>query len=110
MTQMAVGDGLADIVGRKWGSVKWPFSKSKSLVGSGAFLLGSFTISAALLLLLQVMSYKGEVLILKFFTTFLISGDGLSVCGGLVVFALAAAVEAAGDFRIVYCSGVGSWR
>ena len=54
VTQMAVGDGLADIVGRQWGSVKWPFSKSKSLIGSGAFLVGGFTISAALLLLLQV--------------------------------------------------------
>ena len=69
VTQMAVGDGLADIVGRKWGSVKWPFSKSKSLVGSGAFLLGSFTISVVLLLLLQVMSHYSEVLILQFFTT-----------------------------------------
>ncbi|EOD29316.1 hypothetical protein EMIHUDRAFT_99736 [Emiliania huxleyi CCMP1516] len=36
--QMAVGDGVADIVGRRYGSVKWPFSPSKSVAGSAAFV------------------------------------------------------------------------
>lgn len=55
VTQMAVGDGLADIVGRRWGTVKWPFAGGKkSVIGSAAFVLGSFVVSAALLLLLQV--------------------------------------------------------
>ena len=41
--QMAVGDGFADIFGRRWGVTKWPWSKSKSLVGTSAFFLGAFT-------------------------------------------------------------------
>jgi len=40
--QMAVGDGFADIFGRKWGKVKWPWSSSKSVVGTVAFVLGAF--------------------------------------------------------------------
>ncbi|KAJ1476991.1 hypothetical protein T484DRAFT_1823014 [Baffinella frigidus] len=39
---MAAGDGMADIVGRKYGSVKWPWDKDKSLVGSLAFVAGAF--------------------------------------------------------------------
>lgn len=39
---MAVGDGLADIVGRKFGRRKWPFSPDKSLAGSAAFVAGGF--------------------------------------------------------------------
>ena len=37
--QMAVGDGMADLVGRRFGSVKWPlpFARQKSLVGTAAF-------------------------------------------------------------------------
>jgi dolichol kinase len=46
---MAAGDGLADIVGRRWGSHKWPFSKTKSYVGSLAFVAGAFAVSAAVL-------------------------------------------------------------
>lgn len=48
LSQMAIGDGLADIVGRKWGSAKWPFSSSKSYVGTLAFALGAFVVSTAL--------------------------------------------------------------
>lgn len=42
ISQMAVGDGLSDIIGRRWGTVKWPFSKNKSIAGSAAFVLGAF--------------------------------------------------------------------
>ena len=55
VSQMAVGDGLADIVGRRWGKVKWPFSASKSYVGSAAFVIGAFTMSSALLSYLNIM-------------------------------------------------------
>ena len=51
ISQMAAGDGLADIVGRRWGSLKWPFSEKKSYVGSLAFVLGAFLISFFLLYL-----------------------------------------------------------
>ena len=51
--QMAAGDGLADIVGRRWGTVKWPFSASKSYAGTAAFVAGAFVVSAAVLGLLS---------------------------------------------------------
>ena len=40
--QMAIGDGIADIFGRRFGKTKWPFSKSKSVEGSLAFVAGGF--------------------------------------------------------------------
>lgn len=47
---MAVGDGLADLIGRRFGaSNKWPFSKSKSIAGSSAFVVGSVLGSFGLL-------------------------------------------------------------
>ena len=51
--QMAAGDGLADIVGRRWGAVKWPFSASKSYAGTAAFVVGAFVVSTAVLGLLS---------------------------------------------------------
>jgi len=39
ITQMAAGDGFADIVGRRWGKTKWPWSKRKSVVGTAAFIV-----------------------------------------------------------------------
>lgn len=47
--QMAAGDGMADIVGRKFGARKWPFSTSKSIAGSLGFVAGAFTATLALL-------------------------------------------------------------
>ncbi|KAL9183851.1 hypothetical protein ACHAXT_004707 [Thalassiosira profunda] len=47
---MAVGDGLADLIGRRFGSTnKWPFNKSKSVAGSSAFVAGSFVGSFSLI-------------------------------------------------------------
>ena len=48
--QMAVGDGLADIVGRKYGQIKWPFSTSKSYIGTLAFVLSAFIASCGVLI------------------------------------------------------------
>jgi phytol kinase len=46
---MAVGDGMADLVGRKWGqNNKWFFSKDKSIVGSAAFAASSSLCSIGL--------------------------------------------------------------
>jgi dolichol kinase len=39
ISQMAAGDGMADIVGRKFGIQKWPFSKDKSYIGESSFLM-----------------------------------------------------------------------
>lgn len=49
IAQMAVGDGLADIFGRKWGKQKWFFDRNKSYVGTAAFIIGAFVASCALL-------------------------------------------------------------
>lgn len=47
---MAVGDGLADLIGRRYGSLnKWFFNKSKSMAGSAAFVAGSFVGSYGLI-------------------------------------------------------------
>jgi len=54
LSTMAAGDGLADIFGRRFGkNNKWPFSESKSIAGSAAFVIAatlcSFGLSAWLI-------------------------------------------------------------
>lgn len=49
IAQMAVGDGLADIFGRKFGKVKWFFDRNKSYAGTLAFISGAFLASCVLL-------------------------------------------------------------
>ncbi len=39
---MCGGDGLADVVGRRWGAAKLPFNSDKSWAGSAAMFLGAF--------------------------------------------------------------------
>jgi phytol kinase len=41
------GDGLADIVGRRWGRAKLPHSRQKSWIGSAAMALGGFALALA---------------------------------------------------------------
>ena len=49
LSAMAAGDGLADIVGRRFGKTnKWTFCPDKSIAGSMAFLVGSSVCSIAL--------------------------------------------------------------
>ena len=50
LATMAAGDGLADLIGRRFGSSnKWFFNKDKSMAGSAAFVAGSFVGSYGLL-------------------------------------------------------------
>jgi phytol kinase len=42
---MCGGDGLADIFGRKWGKVKLPWNKGKSIIGSVGMFLGGWVLS-----------------------------------------------------------------
>lgn len=49
VSQMAAGDGMADIVGRRWGGKKWPFSSTKSYAGTGAFVVSGFLVSVGLI-------------------------------------------------------------
>jgi phytol kinase len=39
---MCGGDGLADVIGRRWGRARLPFSPEKSWAGSAAMFAGSF--------------------------------------------------------------------
>lgn len=55
--QMAVGDGIADIIGRRFGKVKWPFSKSKSFAGSAAFVAGGFAASLGFVALFHTCGF-----------------------------------------------------
>lgn len=49
MSTMAAGDGLADIIGRRFGkNNKWPFSESKSIAGSTAFFVAASLCSLGL--------------------------------------------------------------
>jgi phytol kinase len=46
---MCGGDGLADIFGRKWGTLKIPWNKGKSWAGTAGMLLGGWVLSVFLL-------------------------------------------------------------
>lgn len=49
LSMMAAGDGVADIVGRRYGKTnKWPFSADKSVAGSSAFFFASTTCAISL--------------------------------------------------------------
>jgi phytol kinase len=53
---MAAGDGMADLVGRKWGrNNKWWFSEDKSIAGSTAFAVSSSLTSFGLVNWLSAM-------------------------------------------------------
>jgi phytol kinase len=54
---MCGGDGLADIVGRRWGRAKLPFSPEKSWAGSAAMFAGSFVFAWAFVALFGALGY-----------------------------------------------------
>lgn len=68
LSNLAAGDGLADLVGRRWGGTsKWP-GLDKSVAGTAAFWLGATICSIGLLLWLQftnclVLPIAGQELI-----------------------------------------------
>jgi phytol kinase len=49
------GDGLADIVGRRWGTARLPFNPAKSWAGSLAMFLGGFTFAFGFLALFNAL-------------------------------------------------------
>lgn len=55
--QMAIGDGVADVFGRKYGKTKWQFNPSKSIEGSAAFVAGGFLASMGMVSLLHATGY-----------------------------------------------------
>ena len=49
ISMMAVGDGLADICGRRWGKGnEWSFSPGKTVAGTAAFIVGSTSFAFAI--------------------------------------------------------------
>jgi phytol kinase len=49
LMMMCGGDGLADVVGRRWGNRKLPLNADKSWAGSAAMFGGSFTFALGML-------------------------------------------------------------
>lgn len=49
LMMMCGGDGIADIVGRKFASAKLPWSKDKSIAGSIAVFIGGFVMSVIII-------------------------------------------------------------
>jgi len=58
---MSIGDGLADLVGRRLGkNNKWSFSPNKSIAGTLAFVIGS---AVGSILLASWLSYTGTMVL-----------------------------------------------
>jgi phytol kinase len=54
MSTLAAGDGMADLIGRRYGSTNpWPYNTKKSIVGSLAFVVASSITSVSLILWIQ---------------------------------------------------------
>jgi dolichol kinase len=62
LCQMAVGDGVADIVGRRLGAGnRWPVAPTKSVIGSAAFVTGAAAASLGILSWLQLWGCMGPL-------------------------------------------------
>ncbi|OEL32733.1 putative phytol kinase 2, chloroplastic [Dichanthelium oligosanthes] len=57
LSMMSGGDGFADIVGRRYGSVKLPFNEKKSWIGSISMFISGFLISAIMLYYFSSLGY-----------------------------------------------------
>ncbi|WVZ87625.1 hypothetical protein U9M48_034234 [Paspalum notatum var. saurae] len=57
LSMMSGGDGFADIVGRRYGSVKLPFNENKSWVGSISMFISGFLLSAIMLFYFSSLGY-----------------------------------------------------
>ncbi|PON49539.1 Phytol kinase [Parasponia andersonii] len=57
MSMMCGGDGVADIMGRKFGSVKIPYNQSKSWAGSLSMFLFGFLVSLGMLYYYSALGY-----------------------------------------------------
>ncbi|MEW5305561.1 MAG: hypothetical protein WDW36_008093 [Sanguina aurantia] len=57
IAMMCGGDGLADIVGRRLGTIKLPYNRSKSWAGSSAMMVGGVGMSYGLCTLFSSAGY-----------------------------------------------------
>ncbi|KAI8007419.1 hypothetical protein LOK49_LG07G01405 [Camellia lanceoleosa] len=57
LAMMCGGDGIADIMGRRFGSIKIPYNKKKSWVGSISMFIFGFLISVGMLYYFSALGY-----------------------------------------------------
>ncbi|XP_062184207.1 probable phytol kinase, chloroplastic [Phragmites australis] len=57
LSMMSGGDGFADIVGRRYGSLKLPFNEKKSWIGSISMFFSGFLLSALMLFYFSSLGY-----------------------------------------------------
>lgn len=72
--QMAAGDGMADIVGRRYGrDNKWFFSQKKSYAGSAGFVVSAFSVTCAVMALFHATGFLSVDVAVQWPTVLLIS-------------------------------------
>ena len=84
---MCGGDGLADIIGRRWGKAKLPFNARKSWAGSAAMFLGGWVFALGFVALFNGLGVFQPVL------------DMVSVSLSITLIALAATIVEALPLR-----------
>ncbi|XP_051119822.1 probable phytol kinase 1, chloroplastic [Andrographis paniculata] len=57
LAMMCAGDGIADIMGRRFGDLKIPYNPQKSLVGSMSMFLFGFLVSIGMLYYFEMLGY-----------------------------------------------------
>ncbi|GMH78849.1 hypothetical protein TrST_g8159 [Triparma strigata] len=98
IAQMAAGDGVADLAGRRWGQKKWFFSKDKSYAGSAAFVGAATVTSLALVAWLNLAPVSMDLAVTLLFISVVCSlvellplGDDnwtVPIAGGLLAYSL----------------------
>lgn len=79
LMMMCGGDGIADIVGRKFASAKLPWSRDKSIAGTVSVFLGGWLMSAVI-----VFIYVSAGVFPGGFTDYLLPISGIALVGALV--------------------------
>ncbi len=79
LMMMCGGDGIADIVGRRFASPKLPWSKEKSVAGTLGVFLGGWLMSAVMIyIFVAVGVFAGA------FTSYLLPITGIALAGAVV--------------------------
>ncbi|EME30150.1 phosphatidate cytidylyltransferase/ phytol kinase [Galdieria sulphuraria] len=59
LMQLCLGDGFAEVVGRRWGkSLTWPFCRDKSVIGTLAFSIAGFLASYCAVVYFNIVGMK----------------------------------------------------
>ena len=89
LSAMAAGDGMADIVGRRYGSVKWPWSPTKSIVGTIAFILSSTLCATLLFIWFHIM---GDLTGLSMLVSYQVPSSWILVLGKIFLISITCAM------------------